>query len=573
MTPDTEAAPNPSAPASAPAPAPVFLGDETALRAAAPELAKAIDARLAEWDVFDATVDAADAESAQVTLSDGRKGKLLKKTFGVPAPQAGEKIRVLLEGASADGELILAHDKVEKLRLWAAASLAADQQLLVEGTVVAKSGSGLSVDIGVRAFLPAAQSGVPRGQDLEQLVGQKLVFGISSFDRRTGLVELARRALVQAERAQRKRETLEKLKEGAQLEGVVKNLTDYGAFVDLGGVDGLLHVSDMSWARIKHPRELLSPGDGVRVQVLKYDANAGKISLGIKQLEQDPFVTATATLSVGGKVKGKVTSIADFGAFIELAPGLEGLVHISEMSWARNVHPNKLVKIGDEVEAQVLEIDAPQRRVRLGMKQLQKNPWMVVEENYPVGTVIKSQVRSVVDYGLFVAMQEGIDGFVHVSDLSWTQRVRHPGDLYKVGDEIEVVVLNIDLENERLSLGVKQTRPDPWIAIAEAHPIGSKFKGRVTKVTPFGAFVEVEPGVEGLVHVSELRNERVEHPDDVVQENELIDVRVLDVDTHARKISLSARPETLPDDYRQFMNDPTLGRASLGEVIGDKLKK
>jgi small subunit ribosomal protein S1 len=328
----------------------------------------------------------------------------------------------------------------------------------------------------------------------------------------------------------------------------------------------------MSWTRIKHPRELLAPGDAVRVQVLKYDEKAGKISLGLKQLEVDPWTVATAKLAVGAEIKGKVTNVTDFGAFIEIEPGLEGLAHVSEMSWSRKP-AKELVKVGDEASAVVLEIEPANRRVRLGMRQLQKNPWKLVEENYPVGTVLKSTVRSVVDYGLFVAMQEGIDGFVHISDLSWTQRVRHPGDLYKVGDEIEVVVLNIDLENERLSLGVKQTQPDPWIAIAEAHPAGSKLKGRVTRVTPFGAFVEVEPGIEGLVHVSELRNERVLHPDDVVQENEVIEVTVLDVDTRARKISLSAREEKQPDDYRQFMNDPTLGKASLGEVFGDKLKK
>jgi small subunit ribosomal protein S1 len=575
--------PNPTPETSVPATAssaalpPVSLGDEAQLKAANPALAAAVEARLASWDVFDATVDSADAESASVTLSDGRKGKVHKKAFGIPAPVAGQKTRVLLEGADVSGELILTHDKAEKLRLWAAASIAAEQQLMVEGVVVAKSGGGLSVDIGVRAFLPANQSGVARGQDLEQLVGQKLVFGISEFDRRTGVVELARKALVQAERAERKKATMDKLKEGAVLEGVVKNLTDYGAFIDLGGIDGLLHVSDMSWSRVKHPREVVTSGDAIRVQVLKHDEKAGKISLGLKQLEIDPWVAAASKLTVGQTVKGKVLRLVDFGAFLEIEPGFEGLAHVSEMSWTRVKHPNQLVKEGQEVETQVLEIDLPQRRLRLGMKQLQKNPWTVVEEQYPVGTVLKSTVRSVVDYGLFVGMQEGIDGFVHVSDLSWTQRVRHPGDLYKVGDELEVVVLNIDLENERLSLGVKQTQPDPWIAIAERHAPGSKLKGRVTRVTPFGAFVEVEPGIEGLVHVSELRNERVEHPDDVVQENEIIDVTVLDVDTQAHKISLSARPATQPDDYRQFMNDPTLGKVSLGEVLGavfaDKSKK
>jgi len=561
-------APSLSTPAGTP---PVFLGDAAALRAVAPQLADAIDARLASWEVVEASVESVDDESALASFGEGRQGRIPKKSFGAPAPKAGEKIRVLLENDGPD--YALSHDKVERLRLWAAASLASEQGLLVEGTVVAKSSSGLSVDIGLRAFLPARQSGVERGADLEQLVGQKLVFGISKFDRRTGTVELARRALVQAERAERKKATMEKLREGAILEGVVKNLTDYGAFIDLGGIDGLLHVSDMSWSRVKHPRDLLSPGDEVRVQVLKYDAAAGKISLGLKQLEQDPFTAIAAKYPAGARVSGKITSVTDFGAFLELEPGIEGLIHVSEMSWARVKHPSHAMKVGDQVDAQVLEIDTTARKIRLGTKQLQKNPWELVEENYPIGTVIRSTVRSVVDYGLFVGMQEGIDGFVHVSDLSWTQRVRHPGDLYKVGDDIEVVVLNIDLENERISLGVKQAQENPWQLLADRHPSGSRFKGKVMRVTDFGAFIEVEPGIEGLVHVSELRDERVEHPGDVVQEGEVVEVRVLDVDPEARKISLSMRAMTAPDDYRQFMNDDKLGRASLGEVFGDKLKK
>ncbi len=548
---------------------PVFLGDEAALRAAAPQLADAISARLASWDVVAATIDSVDSDGATASLSEGRKGKIPQRAFGNPAPSAGQKLLLLLE---SDGpEFLLSHDKVERLRLWAAASLASEMGLLVEGTVVAKSSSGLSVDIGMRAFLPAKQSGVERGADLESLVGQKLAFGISKFDRRTGTVELARRALVQAERAERKRALVEKLREGAILEGVVKNLTDYGAFVDLGGMDGLLHISDMSWTRVKHARDVVSPGDEIRVQVLKYDAAAGKISLGLKQLEQDPFTVIATKYPAGTRVSGKITNVTDFGAFLELEPGVEGLIHVSEMSWSRIKHPSSAMKVGDTVDAQVLEVDTTARKIRLGTKQLQKNPWTLVEENYPIGTVIRSTVRSIVDYGLFVSMQEGIDGFVHVSDLSWTQRVRHPGDLYKVGDDIEVVVLNIDLENERISLGVKQAQENPWQLLADRHPHGSKFKGKVMRITDFGAFIEVEPGIEGLVHVSELRDDRVAHPGDVVQEGELVEVRVLDVDPETRKISLSMRALVAPDDYRAFMDNEKLGRASLGEVFGEQL--
>jgi small subunit ribosomal protein S1 len=380
--------------------------------------------------------------------------------------------------------------------------------------------------------------------------------------------------LLEKERETLKKDTLMKLKEGAILTGIVKNLTDYGAFIDLGGIDGLLHITDMSWGRVGHPSEMLNVGDELRVIVLKFDPATERVSLGLKQIQEDPWAHAAEKFPPGTRIGGKVVSLTDYGAFIEMEPGVEGLVHISEMSWTKRVkHPSKVMAIGDQVNAVVLDVDAKAKRISLGMKQIEPNPWTLLEEQYPIGSVIRGQVRNVTDFGIFVGVQEGIDGLVHVSDISWTQRIKHPGDLYKKGDEVEAVVLNIDVENERFSLGIKQLHPDPWTELPTKYPIGSRVKGKVTKVADFGAFVEIEPGIEGLVHVSELRDERVENPRDVVKEGDELDVKVIDMDPHERKVALSVKAALHEgDDYREYMRQQqTSGRASFGDVFADKL--
>src|SRR5437870_1060903 len=379
--------------------------------------------------------------------------------------------------------------------------------------------------------------------------------------------------LLEKQREEQKKETLKNLKEGAVMKGQVKNLTDYGAFIDLGGIDGLLHITDMSWGRIGHPSEMFNVGDEVRVVVLKFDPAAERVSLGLKQIQEDPWHRADEKYPVGTRVKGKVVSLTDYGAFIEIEQGVEGLVHVSEMSWTKRVkHPSKVLEVGKEVEAVVLDIDPKAKRIALGMKQIEQNPWTLLEDKYPIGSVIKGQVRNVTDFGIFVGVEEGVDGLVHVSDISWTQRVKHPGELYKKGDEVEAVVLNIDVENERFSLGIKQLHPDPWTELPTKYPIGSRVKGKVTKVADFGAFVEIEPGIEGLVHVSELRDERVENPRDVVKEGDELDVKVIDMDPHERKVALSVKAALHEgEDYREYMRNQQGGRASFGDVFGEKL--
>ncbi|MEZ0315183.1 MAG: 30S ribosomal protein S1 [Myxococcota bacterium] len=486
----------------------------------------------------------------------------------------GDTIDVYVESREDDsGLVIVSKEKADKLRVWDDISAAAERDELVDGIVVARVKGGLSVDIGVKAFLPGSQVDLRPIRNLDKLIGQKFKFKVIKFNKKRGNIVLSRRVLLEQEREELKKETLKKLAEGEVLTGVIKNLTEYGAFVDLGGIDGLLHITDMSWGRINHPSEMFNIGDEVKVKVLKFDPETERVSLGYKQITEDPWANAGDKFPVGKKVTGKVVSLTDYGAFIEIEPGVEGLVHVSEMSWTKRVkHPSKLVNVGDPVNAVVLDIDIPQKRISLGMKQTEANPWTLLGEKYPVGAVIKGAVRNITDFGIFVGVEEGIDGLVHVSDLSWTHRVKHPSEMYKKGDEVEAVVLNIDVENERFSLGIKQLTDDPWDTLPRRFPRGTKVKGKVMKVTEYGAFVEIEEGIDGLVHVSELADERVEKAGDVVKLGDTVDVMVLDVDPAERRISLSikaAREGT--SDYRAYMDNQS-GRSSLGDVLGSKLQ-
>ena len=467
--------------------------------------------------------------------------------------------------------MVLSKEKADKMRIWDEISAACERDELVEGIIVGRVKGGLSVDIGVKAFLPGSQVDIRPVRNLDKLIGEKFKFKVIKFNKKRGNIVLSRRVLLEKEREELKKETLKNLKEGAILKGVVKNLTDYGAFIDLGGIDGLLHVTDMSWGRIGHPSEMFEVGQEVRVVVLKFDPATERVSLGLKQIQEDPWHRADEKYPIGTRVKGKVVSLTDYGAFIELEQGVEGLVHVSEMSWTKRVkHPSKLVNQGDAVEAVVLDIDPKAKRISLGMKQIEANPWTLLEDKYPIGSVIRGEVRNVTDFGIFVGVEEGIDGLVHVSDISWTERIKHPGEKFKKGDVVEAVVLNIDVENERFSLGIKQLASDPWTTLAERHPVGSKLKGKVTKVTDFGAFVELEPGIEGLVHVSEMKDERVENPRDVVKEGDEIEIKVIDMDLQERKVALSIKAlnrDGGEDDYREYLRKQGDGRARLGDLM------
>src|SRR3954470_13262697 len=519
------------------------------------------DGLLKEGEIVKGTIVQVTKDYAVVDIGYKSEGQIPISEFTNPRGEvtvkAGDHVEVLLESRENDtGMVVLSKEKADKMRIWDEISAACERDEIVKGTIVGRVKGGLQVDIGVKAFLPGSQVDIRPVRNLDQYLSKEFEFKVIKFNKKRGNIVLSRRVLLEKQREEQKKETLKNLKEGAVMKGQVKNLTDYGAFIDLGGIDGLLHITDMSWGRIGHPSEMFNVGQEVRVVVLKYDAGSERVSLGLKQIQEDPWHRADEKYPVGARVKGKVVSLTDYGAFVELEQGVEGLVHVSEMSWTKRLkHPSKVLEVGTEVEAVVLDIDPKAKRIALGMKQIEQNPWTLLEDKYPIGSVIKGQVRNVTDFGIFVGVEEGVDGLVHVSDVSWTQRIKHPGDIYKKGDEVEAVVLNIDVENERFSLGIKQLQQDPWETLSERTPVGSRVKGKVTKTTDFGAFVEIEPGIEGLVHVSEMKEERVEKPGDVVKEGEDVTVKVIDIDPNERKVSLSIKAAAREGegDYHEYV--------------------
>ena len=455
----------------------------------------------------------------------------------------GDEVEVYLDTfEDNEGELVLSRERAEMLRAWDRISDAYDKDETVEGIIMARVKGGLSVDIGVKAFLPGSQVDLRPVRNLDKLIGTKLQFKIIKFNKKRGNIVLSRRILLEQDREKLRATTLENLQEGAVLRGIVKNITDYGAFIDLGGIDGLLHITDMSWGRINHPSQLFEVGHEVEVRVLSYDEQRQRVSLGFKQLQNDPWLSAGDRYPVGMRTRGKVVSLTDYGAFVELENGIEGLIHVSEMSWSKRVrHPSKIVQVGDEVEVVVLAVDLENRRISLGMKQIEPNPWEIVKEKYQVGDIIRGKIRNITDFGIFVGIEDGIDGLIHISDISWTERIRHPGDLYKKGDEVEAKVLQIDTEGEKFSLGIKQLIDDPFVGVAEQYRPGSRGRGKVTKVTDFGVFIEIVPGVEGMVHISELDEQPVAKVTDVCNEGDEVDFVVLSSDAEERKFSLSRK--------------------------------
>jgi small subunit ribosomal protein S1 len=407
------------------------------------------------------------------------------------------------------------------------------------------------------------------------LIGSRLKFKVIKFNRKRNNIVLSRRTLLDEERKQLREETLKHLREGEIIEGTVKNLTDYGAFIDLGGLDGLLHITDIAWGRTGHPSDKLALGQKVRVKVLHFDREKEKVALGLKQTIPDPWESVLERYPVGSRVKGKVVSTTDYGVFMELEEGVEGLVHISEMSWAKKTkHPSKLVRIGDPIEAMVLDCDPVKRRISLGMKQIEPNPWDLIEQKYPVGTRVVGRVKTVTDFGIFIGFEENVDGLVHVSEMSWTKKIKHPGELFKKGQEVEAVVLNIDRRNERFSLGIKQLTPDPWKEAARRYRKGEVVTGKVTNVTDFGAFVELEEGIEGLVHVSEISREKVEKPSDLLKVGDTVTTLVLHVDPGERRIGLSMKSlkeKVEKAEFDKYASDQEFTASNLGELIQEKM--
>jgi small subunit ribosomal protein S1 len=534
-----------------------------------------------EGEVVEGVVAAVDSDHVQVDVGFKSEGLVDSWEFmdedGTMLVKVGDVVDVLVESTEDDeGRIVLSKEKADRVRLWNEISKAYDDDRAVEGTIVSRVKGGLAVDIGVKAFLPGSQVDLRPIRNLEDMLGKKLEFKIIKFNQRRGNIVLSRRVLLEKERKKLREETLGQIQEGQIVDGVIKNLTDYGAFIDLGGIDGLLHVTDMSWGRVNHPSELFQVGEEIKVKVLKFDQETERVSLGLKQIQPDPWVDASMRYPIGKRVSGKVVALTDYGAFLELEAGIEGLIHVSEMSWTKRVkHPSKVVSIGDVVEAVVLDVDEGNRKISLGMKQIEPNPWDVIEEKYPVGTHVSGQVRNITNFGVFVGLEEGIDGLVHVSDISWTEQIKHPSEKFQKGDEIQAVVLKIDKENEKFSLGIKQLEANPWDDIQKRYPIGTEIEGEVTNVTDFGAFVKLEEGIEGLVYSSELAQERVDKPSDVVSAGQTVKALITRVDPGEQKISLSMKAV---DDKaeraaleRQAKEQSRQQTATLGDLLKSKM--
>src|SRR5712692_1624781 len=475
--------------------------------------------------------------------------------------QSGDVIDVMIDhGPEVEGYILLSHERAARLRVWENLERAFQDQLIISGRVLGRVKGGLSVDVGIKSFMPGSQVDPRPIRNLETFTGQDIPVKIIKLNRRRGNVVVSRKLAVEQEATERKTVTLEHLAEGAVVTGVVKNLTEYGAFIDLGGIDGLLHVTDMSYGRVAHPSEVVHPGDEVTVKILKFDKARERVSLGMKQLAPDPWDGVAQRYAVNQRVVGRIVNVTDYGAFVELEPGVEGLIHVTEMTWSRRMkHPAKVVSPGDQVEAVVLEVHAKDRRISLGLKQLEPNPWTTIEDRYSVGSVVEGRVRNMTDFGAFVEIEEGIDGLVHVSDLSWTKRVKHPSEVLRKGQIVQAVILAIDAKANRLSLGIKQLQPDAWERYFQTHHIGDMVHGRVCRLAGFGAFIELAEGVEGLCHFSEVpgysgRRTSEEPPLSVGQE---FDFKIIKMSEAEKKIGLSLRAvaddeeKTRLEDYQR----------------------
>ncbi|MBW1998336.1 MAG: 30S ribosomal protein S1 [Deltaproteobacteria bacterium] len=486
--------------------------------------------------------------------------------------KVGDKVDVLLERREDDeGIILLSKEKAKKIKVWDEIKEIYEKDGTIKGKIVSRVKGGMSVDIGLAAFLPGSQIDLKPVKDFDSLIGTTHEFKILKYNRRRSNIVLSRRAILEAERNRLRQKTLEILENGAVLQGKVKNITDYGLFIDLGGIDGLLHITDMSWGRVGHPSELYQVGDEITVKILNFDRETERVSLGLKQLKPDPWTQADEKYPVGSRVGGRVVSLADYGAFVEIEEGIEGLIHVSEMSWTRKIrHPSQVVKVGDEVEAVVLSIDSANKRISLGLKQIEPNPWDIIEEKYPVGTTIEGRIKNITDFGIFIGIDEGIDGLVHISDFSWTKRVKHPSEIYKKGQLVQAVVLNIDKENERFSLGIKQLTPDPWESVPEKYKLGTRVTGVVTNVTDFGIFVELEEGIEGLIHVSELSKDKSGNPLSRFKTDDVIQAKVINVSKGEKKIGLSIKKLEESDEkeiYKSYVNTRSEATSNLGELL------
>ena len=485
----------------------------------------------------------------------------------------GDEIEVLVDRRDQDGNLVLSKDKAAKIKIWDDVKLACEQNTPINGTIIERVKGGLSVDIGIPAFLPGSQVDIRPVRDLDRYVGQTFQFTVLKYDRKRNNVVLSRRAILEKEREIEKKDTLQNIEEGKIVEGVIKNITDYGLFIDLGGIDGLLHVTDISWGRITRPSDHFSKGEKIRVKILSFDREKERVALGLKQLTPNPWETIRDRYPLRSIIAGKVVNLTDYGAFVEIEPGVEGLIHVSEMFWTREIrHPSKVLSPGQQIQVMIIDINTETKRISLGLKQTTENPWESLKQKYPEGSIITGIIRNITNFGIFVGVEEGIDGLIHMSDISWKQRVKHPSEMFKKGQEIEAMVLNIDVEHEKFSLGLKQIETNPWEELNVKYPPGSTVTGKVTNITDFGIFVEIEEGIEGLVHISELSSRRVKSSAELFSVGDGVTAIVKNVDSKSRKIRLSIKDYESGTEGRsinQYINNKENIGSSLGKALAD----
>ncbi|MBM4294947.1 MAG: 30S ribosomal protein S1 [Deltaproteobacteria bacterium] len=536
--------------------------------------------RVQEGEVVKGRIVSITKDFVMVDIGYKSEGQIPIHEFTTPegeiTAQVGDSVEALLEGREdEEGALMLSKNKASKIKVWEEVSYAYHHDGVVTGTVVAKVKGGLSVDLGgIIAFLPGSQVDLGPVRHTDHLIGQKLTFQVLKFNRKRRNVVLSRRAILEKAKNEAKATLLATLEEDKILEGVVKNITDYGIFVDLGGLDGLLHITDLSYGRVRHPGDIFKVGDTITVKVLNFDREKERISLGIKQLYADPWTMVGEKYPIGARVTGRVVSLTDYGSFVELEAGVEGLIHISEMSWTRKIrHPSQVLSVGDGVECTVLEIDSHRKRVSLSLKQVEPNPWEVIGEKYPVGSIIEGKIKNITEFGIFIGIDEGIDGLVHISDISWTKRFKHPSEIFKKGQTIQAKVLYVDKENERFSLSIKDLAPNPWETIDQQFPVNSSVSGPITNITDFGMFVEVGEGIEGLVHISELGRDKQKMS--TLKVGETIRAKVIHSSPQERRIGLSIRrleAEEEQSHYRDYMRSQE-ATTSLGELIRESLEE
>ena len=538
--------------------------------------------RFAEGEVVTGRIISIDRDHVLVDIGYKSEGQIRIQEFrdeeGKVTAKVGDTVEVMVEWWDDEDErVVLSKEKAANIKIWDAIKKSYDEDGTVEGVISNRVKGGFSVDIGVQAFLPGSQADLRPIRNLDELVGKTFEFKILKYNRKRSNIVLSRRAILEKEREEKRATTLASIHEGKVVDGIVKNITDYGVFIDLGGVDGLLHITDISWGRVKHPSELFSVGDPITVKILSFDLEKERVSLGMKQLTVDPWSIAAEKYAVESRVTGTVVSLTDYGAFVELEEGIEGLIHVSEMSWTRKIrHPSKVVSVGEEVAAVVLDIKPENRRISLGMKQVVPNPWDVIAEKYPVGTTIEGKIKNITDFGLFIGIDEGIDGLVHISDISWFKRIKHPSELYKKGDVVQAIVLDIEKESERFSLGIKQLQEDPWKSVAERYEVGKEITGTITNLTDFGIFVELEEGIEGLVHVSEISKEKIKTPVGVYNIGEVITARVMNINSEERRIGLSIKRMEIEDEQSllsEYVNNMGPATSSFGEILRENLQE